>query len=43
MLGAVSLWRGTPVYSPAATTTNAVLIAAGAALFVHQIHGFLTA
>jgi uncharacterized membrane-anchored protein YitT (DUF2179 family) len=42
MLTAVKLWRDTPVYSPAATATNFVLIAAGVALFALQIHGYLT-
>jgi len=42
MLAAVNLWRGTPVYQPAATATNFVLVAAGAALFALQIHGYLS-
>lgn len=42
MVGAVTLWRGTPVFSPAARTTNAVLVVASMALFSFQVHSFFS-
>ena len=42
MLTAVKLWRDTPVYRPAATATNFILVAAGALLFAQQLHGYFS-
>ena len=42
MLGAIAIWRGTPVHSTATRAANFILVAAGAALFSQQIHDFLT-
>lgn len=42
MIGAVSLWRGTPVFSPAARATNVVLVLASTALFSVQLHSYFS-
>jgi hypothetical protein len=42
MVGAVTLWRGTPVFSPAARSTNAVLVVASMALFSIHIHSYFS-